>query len=285
MGEGQTSSLPLRRAKLGEGRFSSSPKIPYAGFWGRPGGGETAFPATTLAEEQYKWLALLEHGALPEQSPDDPPGEWMVQEEWEQLLEQSLKAGKSDHWLAWLHLGVMRLERFDEAGARLAWETSLERTPNAWAWRNLAVLALRVGDQGRALECYKEAWEMMDDNQKGGLRALAAEYLHELIKAGRFGPAQEVYNQLPQDIQQIDRVQILLAKILLETGDYDRLEKVLNEEYAVVQEGESALTDIWFDMWSLRKFGVRREKLRHGARRQMEWIYPPPEAIDFRMAS
>lgn len=35
---------------------------------------------------------------------------------------------KSDHWLAWLHLGNMRMEALDAKGARAAWETG-PRTP------------------------------------------------------------------------------------------------------------------------------------------------------------
>ena len=46
----------------------------------------STFPAETLGEEQEKWLALLEHGSLPEQRSGDLPGEWMVQPEWEALL-------------------------------------------------------------------------------------------------------------------------------------------------------------------------------------------------------
>ncbi len=244
------------------------------------------FPESTLGSEQRKWLNLSENGFLPEQPPDETPGEWMVQPQWEELLAASVKEGKSDHWLSWLHLGVMRMERFDFDSARQAWQTSLERSPNAWAWRNLAVLALREGKSDMALEYYQAAWSIASspEPEKKRSLALAIEYLQELINQGEYPQALGIYSELTREMQIIDRVQILLAKILLELGEYGSLEPILKREYAVVQEGETGLTDVWFDMWSRKLYGEKWQSLDPEKKAHLQAIYPPPETIDFRMS-
>jgi hypothetical protein len=83
------------------------------------------FPESTMGVEQAKWLHLLQNGCLLEQSPFAEPGEWMVQEEFRTLLEQSLADKKNRNWYALLHLGVMRMEHLDEAGAKVAWQARL----------------------------------------------------------------------------------------------------------------------------------------------------------------
>lgn len=245
-----------------------------------------SFPESTLGSEQKKWLNLLENGALPEQPPDEPPGEWMVQQQWEELLVASVNNGKSDHWLSWLHLGVMRMERFDYDGARIAWQTSLERAPNAWAWRNLAVVALKEGQRDKAMECYQASWRYSSSPEPDEKRSLslAIEYLQELINEGAYRQALGIYHELTQEMQNIDRVQILLARILLELGEYGSLEPILRREYAVVQEGETGLTDVWFDMWSRKLYEEKWQTLDIEKKAHIQSLYPPPEMIDFRMS-
>ena len=79
--------------------------------------GSFVFPPETLGAEQKKWLALLKQGDLPDPAPEDLPGEWMTQKEWQELLEERLQDPDHRGWFALLHLGVMRMEALDEAGA------------------------------------------------------------------------------------------------------------------------------------------------------------------------
>ena len=44
------------------------------------------FPESTLGDAQAPWLSLLETKVLPEREPQEDPGEWMIQSEWEQRL-------------------------------------------------------------------------------------------------------------------------------------------------------------------------------------------------------
>ena len=233
------------------------------------------FPATMMGAEQTKWLTLLTHGHLPSQAPTALPGEWMVQPEWRALLEQS--AQTTNDWYALLHVGVMRLEHFDAVGAAAAWQASLALQPSAWAWRNLAVLARWNGDVVEAQRCMHEAWQLSPDTME-----IAQEYMELLCAANLFGEAQVVYQALPAVVQQNDRIQILWGRIALELGDLATVEQLMHHEYAVVREGETELSDIWFGMWYRRLAAERGTPLSDAEKAEVRKNYPPPAHIDFR---
>lgn len=233
------------------------------------------FPTTTIGGEQTKWLTLLTHGHLPSQAPTALPGEWMVQPEWRSLLEQS--AQTASDWYALLHVGVMRLEHFDAVGAAAAWQASLALQPSAWAWRNLAVLARWNGDVAEAQRCMHEAWQLSPDTME-----IAQEYMELLCAANLFAEAQVVYLALPAVVQQHDRIQILWGRIALELGDLATVAQLMHHEYAVVREGETELSDIWFGMWYRRVAAGRASPLSDAEKAEVRKNYPPPAHIDFR---
>jgi hypothetical protein len=238
------------------------------------------FPGETQGTEQHKWLDLLEHGALPEQDPAGLPGEWMVQPEWQALLENSLaKAGRN--WYTFLHLGVMRLEAQDEAGAAAAWEESVRLQPSVWAYRNLAVLRLRQKDEAGALALYEQAWKLA---VSGGVfpGALAVEYLQMLVAAHEYTHGQQVYDSLQPEARNSDRVQILSGQIALALGNLDAVEQVLQREFAVVREGETMLSDLWFEVQARRQAEKTGQQLTEDLRQKVRSELQPPARIDFR---
>jgi len=242
-----------------------------------------AFPVTTLGHEQRKWLDLLNGGVLPEQRPEELPGEWMTQDEWFELLTRSLEHEAGRNWYALLHAGVMRMERFDEAGAESAWNASLQAMPSAWAHRNLAVLAHRRNRQADALAHYRQAWSLVSASLPHP--ALAAEYLQVLCAAGQFDRAREVYDSLPEALRQADRIQIWRGRIALELGDLEMVEQVLGREYAVVREGETELSDLWYEMWARRVAARDGVPLDDALRQRGKRDYPPHSHIDFRLTN
>ncbi len=241
------------------------------------------FPRQTMGPEQDKWLSLLVQGELPEQDPAKLPGEWMVQEDWEELLQRSIRDGFSQNWYAMLHLGVMRMEHFDEKGAEMAWRDSIRMQPSIWAYRNLAELYLRREETGAALQCFELAWGLARSAKQMPV-ALAVEYLQMLIQAGKHLRARQVFEGLPDPVQASDRVQILLGQIALEMGDLDTLERILSREYAVVREGEVTLTDLWFELQIRRESRMQGRPIDEDLRAEVKKLYPPPAAIDFRSA-
>jgi hypothetical protein len=78
-----------------------------------------------------------------------------------------------------------------------------------------------------------------------------------------------------------DRIQILSARIALERGDYPTVEQLMQHEYAVVREGETELTDIWFEL-HYRRNTAAGTTLSDAAKAELRRLNPPPVHIDFR---
>lgn len=230
-----------------------------------------SFPEKTLGTEQFKWHALLYNGQFPTQDPQHLPGEWMVQPEWHDLL--ALHPHTSSNWYALLYLGVMRMEHFDMAGAEQAWRRSIALMPSAWAWRNLAVIARLNGDTAAVRNCMTQAWTLNPH-----ILELDQEYLALLCQEHEYDQAYAVYDALDAHTKSNDRIQILYARIALERNDLATVERLMQHEYAVVREGETELTDIWFGMWYRRAGGAIDDTAKAEIRR----LHPPPAHIDFR---
>lgn len=114
----------IRREKFGEKPLPSS----------------LIFDDASLTAEQLPWLKLLREGELPYISPKEKICGWMIQKHWQEILEGSIKKGKSNHWLSWLHLGNMYYNQSNVEKAKTLWEKSLSNEPSLWAYRNLAIL-------------------------------------------------------------------------------------------------------------------------------------------------
>lgn len=240
------------------------------------------FPESSLGREQAKWLHLLEKGKFEEPDPVELPGEWMVQEEWFDLLKRSLDVKENQNWFACLHLGVMALERFDEAGAFSAWQHSMQVRPNPWAYRNLAVLAERQRNLGAALVFYEQAWQL---GAAAPNLALAHEYLAALLKAKLYPQALAVFETLPAEFKQADRLQLVRGRLALETDDLATVESILERDFANIREGETELTDLWQEMWLKRLAKESGRPVDATLRMQVAHDYPPPARIDFRIFS
>ncbi len=201
-----------------------------------------------------------------------------MQPEWRALLEASIARGGSNHWLGWLHLGVMKMEDLDAEGAREAWETSIELRPSAWALRNLAVLKDMAGKLDEACDLMRLAWEAGPQ-----IAAIAVEYTGLLEKVGRWEDMTTFVSGIAPEIAANERILLSSGKIALHFGDFSRVDDILSHEFCTIREGETILTDLWFAMQERRiaeRDGVEiTEELRSRVRRESS----PPTAIDFRV--
>jgi hypothetical protein len=237
------------------------------------------FDDTSLGEAQHPWKTLLESGAFPESDPTDVPVSWMVQPAWRELLERAIEKG-SGHWAAWLHLGVMKWYAGDTSGAAAAWRTSMERTPSAWACRNLARLAADEQRWGEAAELFDRARAMQP-----GLLPLAVEWGQTLLKAGQASRLLRQLDDLPPGVREARRMRLLEAQAALEAGDPSRADTILAEERLVddIREGEVSLSDLWFGVQekliAAREGVAIDEAFRQRVRREIR----PPRHLDFRM--
>jgi len=236
-----------------------------------------------LSDEQQPWLELLESGTFPETAPQEPPASYMIQDPWRQMLEESVQAGRSDHWLAWLHLGIMYLaqKRYDDA--RRAWEASLSRRPSAWAHRHLAALAALQENHQEAARLYPLAVELAPEYVR-----LVVECGRALIAAGRPREWLQLVETLPLPVREVGRIRLLEARAALAVDDLARAGALLERPDLVItdiREGEGGPAHLWYAYQEKRLAAAEGvavdEKLRERVRRE----FPPPPHLEFRLGA
>ena len=237
------------------------------------------FSRDTLGPEQQPWLSLLQTGKFPDQSADSEPAAYLTQAEWITILERSVREGKSNHWHAWLHLGVMYCAQGETDKARHAFTASNELFPNAWAKRNLARLALLDGNSGLAADLLSDAVGMMP------ILPLVLEYGRILLEGKRFAEFAELYRNLPHAVQEHNRVRAMRAHAAVYLDDFDLALSILQSDLQVsdIREGEILLSDIW-TMLHMHKIACEEGIPEDDSlRRRVLLEFPIPEALDFRM--
>jgi len=240
--------------------------------------GDLVFDEASLTDEQRPWLTLLNTGVFPERDPAEAPLSWMVQDEWRAMLEASVAAGRSDHWGAWMQLGVMRFYIEDIEGAKAAWQKSIALKPSAWALRCLALLAEHNEKIDEALSLYTQAIALLP-----GVRMLAIEYGKLLVKAEKFADVLTWIASLPAALAAEPRIRTFEVASAIGVGDCGRAEVILMSDLVVpdIREGEVSLSDLWFKMVATRmvaKKGIGMEEALEAAKKTAL-----PMHLDFRM--
>ena len=261
------------------------------------------FPKATMGPEQYPWYALLKEGALPEEEPGEIPLSWMVSQPWLKLLEKSIEQG-NESWNSLLHYGVMLNERMDEEHistvascwpeypkyaelARKALLRSVECKPSVWALRCLFCIEREAGNKEEAEGYYDRLFTMPAATVDF---AFAAEYMTYLNKEGKYEKAWALYQSLPAELKEVDRMMLCAAQAAIKVRALDFIGKVFEREYSDIREGEASLTDIWFEYCAL-KMARERGLGEEPSARELDQLIdeawdscPPPAAIDFRMS-
>jgi len=222
---------------------------------------------------------------------------------WRDLLEKSLVSG-GETWYSQLHYGVMLYETLDEAHvaaeaenwteypryaqlAREAFLRSVELKPSVWAYRCLFCIEQEAGNFDLAEQYYDRVFEL--EAAKVDF-AFAVEYMTFLNRQGKFEKAWAIYESMPEHIRQTDRVMLCVAVTAIKLRKLDVIPAVFEREYADIREGETSLTDIWFEYNALKMalergqgLDVQGEDLERLIDEAWETC-PPPRAIDFRMS-
>ena len=144
-----------------------------------------------------------------------------------------------------------------------------------------AVLALRRKQPEAARVAYEKAWALAE--RSGSPPAgLAVEYLSMLQETGQAQRGMQVFLGLPEAAKRAERVQILRGQFAIVLGDLDAVEEVLSLEYAGVREGETVLSDLWFELQARKNAIATGRVLDAGLRKEIQRTCPPPARIDFR---
>ena len=238
------------------------------------------FPEDSINDEQSPWLELLRTGTFPEPGVGAEPSSYMIQPEWLDLLTESIERGKSDHWYSWLQLGVIHFANGENEKAESAFNSSLERRPNAWALRNLAALRGLGGDAEGAARELLEAVGLLPQKH------IVIECGKALIAAGMHAEFAAFERELPTDLRNHGRVRVQKIEALIRLGELDAAREIFDADLTVndVREGEVLLSDLWTLLH--RKMIAREQRVDESAVTDAEALgkYPLPENIDFRMS-
>jgi tetratricopeptide (TPR) repeat protein len=240
------------------------------------------FGDETLGPEQAPWLALLENGVLPVTDCDTPPAAYMIEDGWRELLEGATRSATGNHWLAWLHLGVMHLAESRLPEARRAWERSLELGENAWALRNLARLAALDGRGDEAVGLYRRALKQVPDDWR-----LIAETAECLVQLRRPLECLATIEQAPAGSRSRGRLRLLEARAAADVGDLDRFEAIARDGFVLedAREGEGSPSDVWFDYRAKRLARDTGQPVTAALRERVRREFAPPPAFDYRMSA
>ena len=241
---------------------------------------EIQFPKI-VNEETEDWYCLIENGYLPYQSPQTAPKSYVIGEDWEKILKQSLSTEKGRHWYGYNQLGVVLYAKGDIDGAKNAWRQSIACEGNLWAERNLGMLALN--EEKNVEEGLKHLQCAYDFGGKKWLCFLR-EYASKLVVHKQDNKWIETFYSLSDTFQEDSRLQVYLAFALFHVGELEDAKKILNPNFVLndVKEGELSLSKLWIDLHIViiaREDNISMEE----ASRIVNDRYPLPYELDFRM--
>jgi hypothetical protein len=241
---------------------------------------ELIFGDDTLTDDQSPWLILLQEGSFPEGDPKSPPGGFVVDAKWGEILENALDKGGEGNWLAWYHAGLIRYHAGNQNGALRAWKRSIELTWTPWTARNLAIIAWQEGRVADAADLLVAAYSAAP-----GVLPLAVECGRCLIEAGRHREWLEMVADFPSAMCSNGRLRLLEAQAALAEGELEKVSEFFEGEIVVadLREGESSLTDLWFDYQALRLSIDEDLPIEDDLINRIRKQISIPTKIDFRM--
>lgn len=236
-----------------------------------------SFPEESITNEQQEWLGLIGGKGLAERDVNEPTRSYVVGEKWIKLMQENA----SDNWYYYNHLGIMYYAKGDFDKAEECFTKSFEKTPNAWAYRNLAQIKKNIKmEYAEASSLMKKAVQL-----NGEYTPLLIEFAYALMSSGEYSEFVDFYSTLSKAQQQNGRLKMLLGACLSKVGDIEKAMKVITKDLIVddIKEGEYSLSAIWTEIYAqklAKELGVSVESL---TTEQVLEKYPLPIELDFRM--
>lgn len=231
-------------------------------------------------DESAQWWQLIENNSFPCPDVNETPKSYVKGSFWaEKLLslpEQS--------WYSLLHLGVICYEMGDLEKAKKYWEESIEKTPSAWAMRNLAMLYKNeLGNAEKGMEFILRANEL-----KGDCRSILAEVGAVLTSCNEDEKWLGIYGKLSNELKAIGRLRLLCAVAYINLDKLEKAAEIINPDFVMndIKEGELSVSHIWFELY--RRLYAKEEGVAYDADNKAlieaaDKKYPLPKKLDFRM--
>jgi Domain of unknown function (DUF5107) len=239
-----------------------------------------AFPLSSLSEEQDIWVELLNTGIIPDLGNRSFPLSYIIDSEWKPNLQKAcLDADVMNPWPR-IMLGVLLFEQDEKEEAVKLWSESIQNSPSALAYRNLAIVQVENADLTAAEEYFMNAHRMMD-GMPG--RALCEEILKLYIRTEDYKKAWIFYSNLDAILALEERLISLAAIAAFETAHFEFLEKIFHMDFAYVREGETRMMDLWVGYSAQRLAHIRNIPVDAQLMDEAKRSCPPPPGIDFSM--
>jgi tetratricopeptide (TPR) repeat protein len=277
---------PCRWLNYGSGWGALESQVRQSDHGGRVANAECAafalFPLDSIRSREQRWALLLHRGDVPAASASELPDSWLVGRDWRGRLEAASANAANNHWLTWWHLGIAAYHDGDRAAAEAAWRKSLDREPNAWSYRNLAVLARENGEAHQACRYLFAAHQLQPSE-----RNIAIEYTESLVATGQMEELLQWYDGLDPGLAAAPRLLLMRAQAQLAVGRLDAVEQLLTSDFELpdLREGDTVLTDLWYELMVQRYAIERGIPVTDVLRQQINREHPPPANIDFRLGS
>lgn len=214
------------------------------------------------------WVAVAE-GRTPDAAWDD----FVTSDLWRTALE----ALPQDAFTA-LHLGIIALDREDTSTARRYLEEAMISQPTSVAARCLAVLHAREGDMDSAIAAYARALDLPDCVPETEL-----EFARLLQCEGRANELRAWLPRLSAEARALERMRLLEAGLALAEKNFDRVETLLDFDFATIREGEMVLSDLWWGLVLGRAVEAKGADLTDAEETAVRSANPIPFRLDFVM--
>jgi hypothetical protein len=256
-GEGWAALENLRREKRG-----MPPLCPHLDFG-------------TTGEDQAMWKALVLTGSL--QTGDDdtlPPPSYQRRPEWVNLLKKAAAGPDRYYWKTHYMIACAALANGDPESAERALDASCSCRVNAWNTYARAELFRIRGDGQTAARTVLAAAGMAKDDD-----SLCKMTARMLANAGMWQVLRDFTEGLSDPQKALPRIRFYRALAAQKLGRTDEAEALLYADGGLeipdIQEGETSITGLWFD--------IAEQKAKRDGIPFDRASAKPPMMFDFRM--
>ena len=222
---------------------------------------EFNFPESSVTHKEQPWLSLLTEGSFGEHGAENPPESYMASPDFIPLAENA-----ADNWYGALQLGILYYANGEVKKAKSAMEQSAALKPNAWAYRNLAMLAKNEEKDIAAAVSYINKAIALNKSYRGLIVNCAQIY----TAAEEYNSYIDLYNTLDEKLKSDGRILFYLALSHLKTGNAKAAAEIITPDFVMcdIKEGEVSISHLWYEIY---KQLTGEEK------------HPLPYSLDFRM--